>query len=88
MDLKDQHKAAEVELTEADTKLAEAAKELGPVRVLAAEGAVINTFGQVAECMAPVLGSHMEAGVEKGLFEQGCKPSTCASWRRFRRHQP
>ncbi len=49
---------------------------------MAAEGAVINSIGQVAECMARVLGNHLEAGVVQGLIEQvlltysKCLPTT------------
>ncbi len=67
-DIENQLTAAEAELLEADTKMAEAEQELGAVKQLAAEGTVTNTIGQLAERMALVLGSHMEAGAVQGLI--------------------
>ena len=70
-DLKEKLEAAELELVEAGAKLTETEQELGAVKMLAAEGTAASTVGQVAECLAMVLGSHnMEQGMVKGLVEQ------------------
>ncbi len=71
-DLEDQLKAAVSELAEANTKLVEAEQELGAVRSLAATGTVINAIGQEVECVALVLGNHMEPGWHRGSSSRCC----------------